>query len=364
MLLGTNSTTASGGALTWFSFWQLPNTGGEWTRIGPVSLLPIISLATWALYRFRTRTLLTITWGAWRIILPLFGLWALALLSVCDENGCDLIAWLRLLALLAHLMWVYLLIVNERPDLFWVLTAIVASQASVAIAQFIWQSDVGLQFLGELALDPAELGVSIVMRDGERWLRGYGLTVHPNTLARTLLPGMLLLLIFLRNRPTRLRQIVVAGYSFWDMPGSLTTLSRWGLACMFLGLLLFALPQLRQAQRSKHLALSATVVRIGASVAAVSALFLIVYGSTVVGRVVELDTPIENRSLWERQRDTNISVELFSEHPWRGVGYGQYLEWHARKTHGRRSSIACRNCSRPSWAFSVCSCGLFCSLRL
>jgi len=45
----------------------------------------------------------------------------------------------------------------------------------------------------------------------------------------------------------------------------------------------------------------------------------------IVGRTAELETPVESRSLWERQRDTGIALRLVAEQPLTGVGLGQYL---------------------------------------
>jgi hypothetical protein len=53
--------------------------------------------------------------------------------------------------------------------------------------------------------------------------------------------------------------------------------------------------------------------------------FLTIYGDAVAGRVIELDTPVESRSLWERERDTNVSLRLIMDQPLTGVGVGNYV---------------------------------------
>ena len=59
----------------------------------------------------------------------------------------------------------------------------VAVQAIVALAQVALQGSLGLSSLGELPLDPALRGVSVVATsDTDRLLRAYGLTDHPNIL--------------------------------------------------------------------------------------------------------------------------------------------------------------------------------------
>lgn len=326
LLLGLNSAAATGGPLGWLPLWRLPGAAGGEAGAGPVSLLPLLSGAAWLIYRWRSGALRTISLGTPRLVLPLAGLWALALSSVCDLQGCETGVMLRLVALLAHLTWVYLLILNERPDMFWALVLILVLQAGMAVAQFITQGDLGLRLLGELPLDPASREISIVMRDGQRWLRGYGLTVHPNTLARTLAPGILLLPILLGPRPSRFRQFAAGGTLVLAYAGMLAALSRWGFICLFFGVGIAALPALRQFRRSRRWAASGLFLGTLGGIAIVSVLFVATYGGTIVGRVVETDTPIESRSIWERERDNQVSLDIWRENPWRGVGYGHYLE--------------------------------------
>ena len=58
-------------------------------------------------------------------------------------------------------------------------------------------------------------------------------------------------------------------------------------------------------------------------------LMAVIYGDAVVGRAVALETPVESRSLWERERDTEIAARLLADRPLTGVGLGRYLS-HAR----------------------------------
>jgi hypothetical protein len=67
----------------------------------------------------------------------------------------------------------------------------VAIQAVVALAQVLLQRDLGLQILGELHLDPVKSGTSVVAANGTRWLRAYGLSVHPNALGGMTVVGLL-----------------------------------------------------------------------------------------------------------------------------------------------------------------------------
>jgi O-antigen ligase len=54
-------------------------------------------------------------------------------------------------------------------------------------------------------------------------------------------------------------------------------------------------------------------------------LFLSLHRDLVASRFLHLETPLEARSLHDRQRDADLAIQLIREHPWRGVGVGNYL---------------------------------------
>lgn len=95
------------------------------------------------------------------------------------------------------LLMFYLFIVNEVKSAGWVIVPVAAQilfQSGIAVSQVMAQSSLGLQRLGELQLNPADSGVSIVLGEGIRFLRGYGLSDHPNILGGCIAFGLVLLL--------------------------------------------------------------------------------------------------------------------------------------------------------------------------
>ncbi len=133
--------------------------------------------------------------GSRAIWIPLAGLtfagWASTVLS--EDPLLSVYHAIRLLGL----SWFYLYIVNEIPSIRWVLIPVgiqVLIQSFVALGQFAEQHSISLQSIGELYLDPAQRGVSIVSVDGLRLLRAYGLTDHPNILGGCLAFGLLMIL--------------------------------------------------------------------------------------------------------------------------------------------------------------------------
>jgi hypothetical protein len=229
-----------------------------------------------------------------------------------------------LLLLLAHLAWVYLYVVNEKPPLFWIITGIILIQSGVAIAQFIGQRDLGLFYLGEMALDPEVKGISVVLRGSTRWLRAYGLTNHPNSLAGTLTPLIMMLPVFgpQASRPRQLMRWLAYALGFAAL---LTTLARWAMACFALGVSVHVIAWLKRILTRRRWLSPSGGFAIPLTFALITIAFLTTYGDAVAGRVVALDTPIESRSLWERERDSQIGLQLIADNFLTGVGPGNYV---------------------------------------
>lgn len=331
LILGTNSVAAAGGPLTWLAIWKLPAAGGASAAIGPLSLLPAISVVAWVAYRWLTPSSQRPIWrwGWSRITVPAAALWIWAIGRSswqCLGGPCPRGAILRLVILGAVFFWAYLLIANEKPDLFYLIVAVIVLQSVVAAGQFLGQHDLGLGRLGELQLDPSVSGVSVVMRDADRWLRGYGLTAHPNALARTLVMGLLFLISW-RNQPTQLRTTILWGAFIIWIAGMLVALSRWAWICLLMGLAIALLPDIRRIATEKpH-----TIPRLRSLAPAVVLLclglgFVLLYGDTMSGRIVGTDSPTESRSIHDRQRDLAIAVTVIAGAPLVGVGHGQYLD--------------------------------------
>lgn len=327
LLIGTGSVARAGGPMTWLPLWQLPAAGNKWEIVGVVALLPPLSILCWILARAGAGTLRLLHWGWPRITWPLATLGLLGLLSIlrsCPGDICNPIALLRLLLLLAHLFWIYFYLVNEKPDLFWIVIVVILMQSVVALGQFIWQRDLGLSFLGESPLDPQVGGVSVVMRGSERWLRAYGLAIHPNVLAGTLVT-MLLSLVALVRRKTPARRLMFSLAFSLGFAALLATLARWAIACLLLGLLINAIPWLRTGLKRHRWANPPLGSGTLSALLIITLLFIVGYGDAAAGRAAGLDTTIESRSLWERNRDMRIGLSLLVAHPALGVGLGEYI---------------------------------------
>jgi O-antigen ligase len=327
LVLGANSIARSGGPLSWLPLWRLPAATGELDAVGIVSLLPLLSVGSWWFGRANRPPGTAWSWGPARIYIPvgLLGLLVGAnLVAQCLDGLCPFGGLARVLLLLGLFAWVYLYVINERPALVPIVSGILLLQAAVAVGQFVLQRDLGLRFLGELVLDPEQSGVSVVMNEGARWLRGYGLTIHPNVAARTLVSGLMMLVV-LRGEargPWRWVWWLAAG---GGLLGLLVTLSRWAWVCLALGLAIAAWPAVRSLARTGIDWRRSRALPVAVAFVAGLLFFGLLYGGTITGRLFGTESSIESRSIWERQRDLAIAVRLVAAEPLSGVGFGRYL---------------------------------------
>lgn len=315
------------GPFTWAALW-LPGT--TW-QIGPLSLLPLLLwvglTCLWAISPS------TWSWGSWRLTLPLLGITILVL--------PDVVAFRLVTAvLILTLFWlIYLGLINLHPPQtvwpgFIALCAIVLIvQAVVGMAQFALQHDLGLGWLGEPVLNPAQRGVSIVMNGDVRWLRAYGLNSHPNRL------GWKLVLLWLMLWPQRTAVTGLLRTAVWlalalGLAGLLMTLSRSAWLAFGVGLAVYGVGWLwaqrgrwqrgrwqRPSFHTAHLAkLIMPLVAVG-----LFALFIAFYGGALAGRISPPTNPIETMPVFDRVRDLTLARQLFLAHPWQGVGLGQFV---------------------------------------
>ena len=122
----------------------------------------------------------------------------------------DEILSLYMVARFVLLLLFYLFIANEIKSVTWVLVPVGAQvlfQSVIVILQVVSQRSLGLNTLGELTLDPSQAGTSVIITDGIRFLRGYGLSDHPNILGGCITFGLVLLLAAILYGNTRARII-------------------------------------------------------------------------------------------------------------------------------------------------------------
>ncbi|MCB8978764.1 MAG: O-antigen ligase family protein [Ardenticatenaceae bacterium] len=312
-LLLASHASESGGPFTWLAL-PLPTAVAihGW-QIGTLTLLPIVVFVGWWLGNRSA----PFCWGETAVTLPVAAFSLLVLVRLTPATA-------HLAALLALFWFVYLFLANhpqwQAKWLWRILAIVLLVQGVVAVVQFLLQRELGLAWLGEPRLDLLVEGTSVAQRDGQNWLRAYGLNSHPNQL------GLLLTSLILLVWPQRARaKDGLWRGLFWlalsaGFAGLLVSLSRSAWLALGGGGLVLVWPRGAVVARSWREFVVPTSVLLAGIL-----LFALVYGDLMASRFVALDSPLEQRSLWERQRDLGIALHLVGERPFLGTGPGHYL---------------------------------------
>ena len=315
-----------GGLFTWLPFAHFPELGGAPVSAGLLSLLPFAYGATWAIHElatWRSEGPPVWTWGrpgvtAALLILTIFGVARL-------DPSLERIVFIQLGGLI--IFWaMYLYLLNYRPNVVLPLSIVVLVQGTVALAQFLRQSNLNLTKLGELPLDPMLSGVSVIFAREQRWLRGYGLTAHPNLLGAMIAAILLLLLPALKRAHGRNRVLLTIVYSV-GLAGLLVTFSRAATLAFISGLIAWLIldgkPKVRNWTPSMlKLAIRSPVFLL---VVAITAVVVLLFGDLALSRIAALDSGVEAISINQRLSDWKTALNIIGEHPLWGVGLGQYL---------------------------------------
>jgi O-antigen ligase len=253
---------------------------------------------------------------------PMLGLCISGLLSAASSVDAAL-SFYHLLRLTVLCLF-YLFVINEIRSPAWIVVAVavqVVVQSVFALTQFFLQASIGLKALGEHELDPAVRGVSVVSDGVIRLLRAYGLAEHPNVLGGCLAFGLIILLACYLHGHNRTR----AGILLVFLPGLLALLatfsrSAWLAFLAGAGLLV----GVELISRRRHNVTSA--VWLGLACILVSIPFVWNYSGFVGARLNYADSferiPTETQSILGRRALNEMSLRIFLENPFDGVGLG------------------------------------------
>ncbi len=256
--------------------------------------------------------------------IPILGILVTSLFSSLSsvDSALSLYHLIRLL-LLAGL---YLYVINEIKSLSQVVLPValqILIQSIVGVAQYLGQRSLGLISLGELDLDPAWSGVSVVWAEGVRSLRAYGLSDHPNILGGCLAFGLLLLVGWHIKARTKWYPLVSSVFALGAVALFLTY-SRAAWLALLVGMGLFAegLRRTRdQALLYKWLGLMGAGLIIVLPFVWQNAGFLGVRLN--VGDSFTQIT-LEQRSIIERRELNAAANEIFVANALSGVGLGAF----------------------------------------
>ena len=210
----------------------------------------------------------------------------------------------------------------------WALIAGGLMQSVIAVGQYVRQADLGLRFLGETLLSPRMQGIaSFYLESGEKVMRAYGTTPHPNVLAGYLFLSLAALYwLFWRTGKRTLVAVIYPVVLF----GFLLTFSRtiiavWAVAfIVWIGLLYFkrGVTRLGTPNRQEDGRSAAGILL--ATTAVFSALFLFMFWPQVKSRVLlsVSDEAVSQRVYYSRQ-----ALRSGDGMNWSGVGLGDFTNW-------------------------------------
>lgn len=319
------------GPFSWLPLFVFGELAGGPVQLGILNLLPGLAAACWLGKRYLpAHGIQTLwQWGGRYVTWPLLGLTLVGLVTLISaparlqfiQIGGLLLAWL-----------VYLFVLNERPNLQPVLAAIILVQGTVAVFQFVNQGDLGLEWIGELPLDPIYQGVSVIFARERPWLRAYGLTAHPNLLG-AIMTALLLLALPTIVRSQGRRRFIWYGTFLVGLAGLVLTFSRGAGLGFLAGLLTWLLVRdWRSGEKRQPLSrISSLQPLVSKYLKFILPLLLFIpllwlYSDLFLSRLTHLDAPSEAQSLNQRVVDARLALELISDNPLTGVGLGNYTD--------------------------------------
>jgi O-antigen ligase len=287
-------------------------------------LLWWVAIGGWLLSRLLDPAAPRLRLGPWFLSGPLAGLLVLSLIGIPFAVDPVYAGYQTVRLLL--LAWLYLMIINVTlmPGMVaWPLAAGMVLQTTVALPQFALGRSLGLRRLGEVTVQAAWKGASVVMVGEQRWLRAYGLAQHPNLLGGCLIVMLLLVIgYYLTQSGWRRLPLLIALAS--GLITLLVTFSRaaWlGAAVggvMMLGLLLWSRRQLRWSPDYSSVALLAGLFL------AMGAAFAVINWQLLQPRLGLTSQGVEIRSVEARAIQVKAAWALVRMRPVLGVGIGNY----------------------------------------
>ncbi len=315
-----------GGTFSWLPLRHFSDLGGAPVSVGVFSLLPFVFIVSWAIYRlaiWRAGQSQAWTLGRSGVTTPLLILTIIGLASLNLSLGR--IIFIQVGGLI--IFWgVYLYLLNERPNIIPALAIVLLVQGSVALAQFLKQGDLNLLALGELPLDPRQSGIIVLFARGQRWLRGYGLTAHPNLLGAMITAILLLLLPALKRSLGRNRVMLAIVYTV-GLVGLFVSFSRASTLAYIAGLITWLILDGKREGRSWSIGRFKKSIRSPVFLlsAVIFTVVLFVIGDLALSRITHLDSGVEAISINQRLSGWRLALTLISRDPIGGTGLGQYI---------------------------------------
>lgn len=245
---------------------------------------------------------------------------------------------------LSYLFYLYLINqVKEIKDITIPLLWGVGIQAVIAIGQYLTNHSLGLKYLGESVLDPAVLGIPVVMIDGVRHLRAHGTLPHANILGGYLaasLPWVLMLYVTIKNgwRRWLVWGVMVAGVTALLFSFSRTAWLAGGVALI----IWWAGEFYYRHRRWGWPGWLAGIIICGVMLSQYLA---------ILSRVDTNNIALERESVVSRVEQLNQFQSIYNKYAWTGVGIGQYTLYLEKQDLGAVGWHY--DSSLPGWAYNL-----------
>ncbi|MBU1255794.1 O-antigen ligase family protein [Patescibacteria group bacterium] len=300
----------------------------EWTSIYLylTDILLVLILLSW-LWRNRRERFFKNSLNVQIIKSPNFWLAAFLLISLISLIQADNIQlgayqWIKLLELTAlffYCKYNFKSLFNfERLAHVFVLSGFI--QSIIAISQFVNQKSLGLRFLFESPLGPEISGVAKIVNNNFKMIRAYGTFPHPNILAAFLLISIFFFYFIWLNKKHsfafNLLLIIVYGILIIALG---FTFSRTIIFIFLISSIFYFIVCFRQ-NRKKIFALFLLFIILCSS-------FLFLAWPEISNR---FQISLTEQSIGLRSFYAQISFLVIQEHPWLGMGIGNFV-WEIRQ---------------------------------
>lgn len=340
--------------------WQLRHTflfayhNGEFFEYASLSFYLSDIIIAWLLILWAIKVFFQakdFTWGPKLISFPLtmwlLWLWIqVIMVNYAGENTAVAMLAAGHFTLFAGFYLYLINHVKNIKDLLWPILIGVGIQNIVAISQYFANKSLGWKWLGESVLDPEELGIPVVLKNGIRQLRAHGTLPHANALGGVLAYLIIVLLAWCGVIKENWQRSIVWGVLVISVVAIIFSFSRsaW-LAMALASLVLLIIAVMLKNQLTK--------INLWHWLIAIIVIFGVVVSqwSAINSRFDINQSNIEQESIVSRIGQWDQFKQAFTVAPWIGVGLAQYtlkLEQDDIKSFGWRYDN-----SSVSWKYYI-----------
>ncbi len=198
-------------------------------------------------------------------------------------------------------------------------------QALIAIFQYLRQSSLGFRILGESPISVNVTGVAVFIANGQKYLRSYGTTPHPNILAAWLMVGIFsfcaFYLFYFKKESGRNDMGILSVLPFL-LFGFLYTYSRVIIGLCVLGLLVYFFIFYIRQEHKTYLNLKKRFLFLILTFIITFSAFAGAYWPQILSRI---HISSQEEAVTQRAFFNRVAESVATSHPFFGIGIGQFV---------------------------------------